>query len=174
MRLHPGVAGGTARPLFVVRDDQGLARLCHVTHGAFADGQPCTDRYLSGVVVGDDLELVRRFVVDRELPAAHPQQADRTAQHRLEQLGQLELRGKVGHRLEQRFLLVGAPALGRQQLPLALHEAGTRDGDARLRGGRREDVEVLLGERLGLLALHDEDARRLTLDDERDVHLGAR
>ena len=63
-------------------------------------------------------------------------------------------------------MLVRAATLRRQQ-PRA------RDGDASLVGRGRQDLEVLLVERVRFAALDDQHSDRHIVDSQRDVHLGA-
>src|SRR6185312_14764195 len=86
------------------------------------------------------------------------------AQHAREQLAQLKFTRKIRERVEQRLLLV-RPAPLRDERPL------TVNGDARLGRSGREDLEIVIGKRVGLTALHHEHAEHLVAESQRYVHL---
>jgi hypothetical protein len=106
-------------------------------------------------------------VARAQFAAGRADEAARTGQDRVEHAGQLEARRQVRHRLEQRLLLIGTAPLGGD-------EACPPDGDARVRRRGRQDLEVLVAERVRLLALDDEHAQHLIAVEQRHVDLGAR
>ena len=154
------------RPHLIVGNDEGLAGQGHVAHRSLTQLHPGAGGVLlAHVVTGDDLEVLTHSVVDGELAVTDPEQLDRPFEHRLEQIGELELGGEIGHARSERLLLVAAAPLGAQ-------EPGPADGDARLVGGGAEHLEVVGGEGVVPVALHHQHADQLLVDQQRHIHLG--
>ena len=107
---------------------------------------------------------LRVLVADRELAAAHPQQRHRPLQHRAQQAVQLQLAREVRERGEQRALLVEPPLLrGEEPRP--------PDRDARLRGGRLEDLQVAAVEGAAPVAARHQLADGALVDAQRQAQL---
>ncbi len=156
----------SAFPVLVMRDDERLVRLGHETHGAFAQRLPGAPSIRRHVVAGCDDELLLVLFVDRELPGVDPEQHGRPPEHGVEELGELELRGEVGQRVDQGLLLLGPLALGAVE-PRVL------DRDRGLGGEQIEEPEVRLAELAGRIGVDARDGpHEPRSDHERGHHDG--
>ena len=136
------------------------------SHRSLARLEPRTRGVLADVLARDHDELLCLLLVYRDLAARHAQQAHSPLQDRLQHARQLELGREDGHGVEQGLVLVSA-------LPLCSQEPGPAYRDAGLVGRRREDLEILVAERIGLGALDHQHANGLAVHPERHVQLGA-
>src|SRR6185312_7124758 len=108
----------------------------------------------------DDHQVVKILVVHGKLAARDPKKRHGAMEHRFEQRVELQLARQVRERIEERTLLGCATPFGGKQ-------AHASDRGARLRRGRRQNLEITLTEGPAPVVLRDQLADRALTSAQR-------
>ena len=134
-----GVLLGAARPFLVVGNNEGLAGFGDTPHRSFAALHSGAEGIGAEIMAGDDHQLARILLVDRELTAGDAEQGNRPIENRVENFRELELAGKGGKSLQQGCLLFRTAA-GLGEEPRIL------DGDCGLRREHLQQPQIFRSE----------------------------